>query len=92
MKTGGKCEIGLWNSCFEGKSALLSSYPSDYFTAFNEVWCCASVNLYFMKDSRNALHWSASGGSTLCVQYCVDFGLDPSLPDDDGWTALHLAV
>lgn len=44
-----------------------------------------------MQDGRSALHWAASSGSLEIVRYLIDQKATVDLPDNSGWTSLHIA-
>ncbi|KDO23856.1 hypothetical protein SPRG_11287 [Saprolegnia parasitica CBS 223.65] len=41
---------------------------------------------------RDILHWAIDGGDTTVLQYILDRGYDPNVPDYEGRTALHHAI
>ena len=45
------------------------------------------------RDGRNCLHIAASNGHLrLCKLLLENYNFDLQMTDDDGWSALHLAV
>ncbi|KAK0444045.1 ankyrin repeat-containing domain protein [Armillaria borealis] len=42
-------------------------------------------------DDRTPLHWAASSGSLEITRYLIDNKADIDLPDNSGWTPLHIA-
>lgn len=43
------------------------------------------------RDGAHEIYLAASGGHAILTKYLLDCGVDPLIPTDHGWTALHWA-